>query len=96
MSTMPQLSAMRLELSPSAKDALAAFCDRNGMLRVAVLARIVEWFAGQPEPVQVAVLGQYPKDIEADVAKLILRILSEQGGQKSGGAGKERRGQRTG
>jgi hypothetical protein len=42
------------------------------MTQVAVLSRIVQWFAAQPETIQAAVLGRYPVDITPDIAKLLL------------------------
>ena len=67
---------IRLELTPQAKDALESVCDRNGMTQVAVSSRLVEWFSVQSEMLQAAILGHYPKDIERDIAKLILTRLS--------------------
>ena len=67
---------IRLELRPQAKDALESVCDRNGMTQVAVSSRLVEWFSVQSEMLQAAILGHYPKDIERDIAKLILTRLS--------------------
>src|SRR5262245_46516840 len=52
---------MRIELTPSAKELLTDLCHRNGMTQVSVMSRITEWFAGQSELIQAAVLRQYPK-----------------------------------
>lgn len=41
-----------------------------------MMSRLVEWFAGQPELIQAAVMGRYPGEIEADVAKLILKKMA--------------------
>lgn len=68
---------VRLELTPSAKRALEGICDRNGMTQVSVSSRLVEWFAHQPEMLQGAILGHYPKEIQGDVAKMILARLTE-------------------
>jgi hypothetical protein len=67
---------MRIELTPTAKNLLADLCQRNGMTQVAVMSRITEWFSGQTDLIQAAVLGQYPTAIEADVAKLILKKMA--------------------
>ena len=67
---------VRIELTPSAKDALNDLTDKAGMTQVALLSRLVEWFAHQSDMIQASVLGQYPSEIEADVAKLILKRMT--------------------
>jgi hypothetical protein len=64
---------MRIELTASAKDAVQNFADRAGMTQFAITSRLVEWFASQPETIQSAVLGRYPAEIEADIAKMLLK-----------------------
>ena len=68
---------MRIELSPTAKKQLADTCKKRGMTQVAVASRLVEWFTRQPETIQAAVLGQYPKEIEPDVVRLILERVGK-------------------
>jgi hypothetical protein len=67
---------VRIELTPAAKDALNDLTDKAGMTQVALLSRLVEWFAHQSDMIQASVLGQYPSEIEADVAKLIMKKLA--------------------
>ncbi len=67
---------VRIELTPAAKDALNDLTDKAGMTQVALLSRLVEWFAHQSDMIQASVLGQYPAEIEADIAKLIMKKLS--------------------
>lgn len=67
---------VRIELTPSAKEALNDLTDKAGMTQVALLSRLVEWFSHQTDMIQAAVLGQYPSEIEADIAKLILKRMS--------------------
>jgi hypothetical protein len=67
-----------LELTKEAKTRLAEISKRTGMTQVSVSSRLFEWFSKQSELLQAAVLGQYPKEIEADVAEMILkRVASE-------------------
>ena len=66
---------VRLELTPGAKDRLNEISHRAGMTQLAVTSRLVEWFAGQSELIQSAVLGHYPEEIQGDVAKLILKKM---------------------
>lgn len=66
---------IRLELSQQAKEALEDTCEKNGMTQVAVSSRLVEWFSIQTDMVQAAILGHYPKELESDIAKLILQRM---------------------
>ena len=47
------------------------------MTQVAILSRMVEWFADQPEAVQRLIVGHIPKEIQQDVARLMLKNLSK-------------------
>lgn len=66
---------VRIELTPIAKEKLNALTDKAGMTQVAMLSRMVEWFAGQSDMIQSAVLGQYPVEIQAEIATLILKRM---------------------
>jgi hypothetical protein len=68
---MPRI-IVRIELTPAAKTGFAKVAERDGRTQIATTSRVVEWFSNQPETIQAAILGQYPKDIEADVARLLL------------------------
>jgi hypothetical protein len=68
---MPRI-IVRIELTPAAKSGFSRVAERDGRTQIATTSRVVEWFASQPETIQAAVLGQYPKEIEADVARLLL------------------------
>jgi hypothetical protein len=67
---------LRIELTPSAKEALNSLTDQAGMTQVALLSRLVEWFSHQTDMIQSAVLGQYPSEIQADIAKLIMKQMA--------------------
>ena len=66
---------VRIELTPSAKDSLNDLTDKAGMTQVALLSRLVEWFAHQSDMIQAAVLGQYPLEIQSEIARLILKRM---------------------
>jgi hypothetical protein len=66
---------MRIELTGPAKNKLATLSDKHGMTQVAMMSRLVEWYAGQNELIQGAVMGHYPSEIQGDVAKLILKKM---------------------
>jgi hypothetical protein len=73
---MPPRIIVRIELTPTAKTKLNDLSDRTGMTQVSLLSRLVEWFANESELVQAAVLGHYPREISADIAKLIMKRMS--------------------
>ena len=67
----------RIELTVPTRTKLTDVSHSNGMTQVAVLSRIVQWFAQQPETIQAAILGRYPAEIEPDVAKLLLQRMMD-------------------
>lgn len=71
---------VRIEITPEAKNHLTAMCRKAGMTQVALLSRLVGWFARQPDMIQAAVLGQYPPEVEQEIARLILKQMA---GRKS-------------
>jgi hypothetical protein len=73
---MARRFVMRIELVESAKNHLSELSEKTGMTQVAIMSRMVTWFSTQPELIQAAVLGRYPKEIEQDVAKLILKRMA--------------------
>jgi hypothetical protein len=76
---------VRIELTPEAKSHVNELCKRAGMTQVAMISRMVEWFAGQSDMIQAAVLRQYPAELEADIAKLIIKRLSEKTSESARG-----------
>jgi hypothetical protein len=67
---------VRIELTPPAKKALEGLTEKAGMTQVAMLSRLVEWLAHQPNAVQASVLGQYSAETQADTAKLIVKQMA--------------------
>ena len=61
---------VRIELTPNAKSRLNDLTDKAGMTQVAMLSRLVEWFANQSDMIQAAVLGQYPIEIQSEITSL--------------------------
>lgn len=66
---------MRIELTGPAKSNLSKLSDHHGMTQVAMMSRLVEFFAKQGDLLQSAMLGRYPGEIEADIATLILEKM---------------------
>jgi hypothetical protein len=67
---------LRIELTNGAKNRLSDFCENAGMTQVATLSRMVEWFANQPPAVQRLIVGHIPKEMQKDVARLMLKNLA--------------------
>ena len=72
---MPKRSIMRIELTGAAKSKLSSLSDRHGMTQLAMMSRLVEFFASQQNLLQSAMIGRYPEEIEADIANLILKKM---------------------
>jgi hypothetical protein len=67
---------MRIEVVPSAADALERLADSFGMTRVAVHSRMIEWLADQPDVIQAGVLGLLPTNPPHDIVRLLLKCMS--------------------
>jgi hypothetical protein len=67
---------MRVEVEPSSKDRLDAFCERTGMTKVAAVSRLIDWFCKQSDAVQAMVQGLVPQSIQSSVASIILKRLA--------------------
>ena len=48
------------------------------MTQVAMLSRLVEWFANQPDIIQAAVMGHHPPEIQVDIANLLLKRMQNE------------------
>lgn len=72
---MPQQTTLRIELTDSAKQKLATLSDHHGMTQVAMMSRLVEFFASRDTKVQSAIVGHYPKSMEKEIARLVLASL---------------------
>jgi hypothetical protein len=47
------------------------------MTQVAMLSRLVEWFANQEPVIQSGIMGHYPPEVEVDIAKLLLKRMGD-------------------
>ncbi|HVT88681.1 MAG TPA: hypothetical protein VHD56_07515 [Tepidisphaeraceae bacterium] len=74
---MARRHIMRIELTGHAKQKLTTLSDKHGMTQVAMMSRLVEWFSKQNETVRAAAVLQYPSEIQADIAKVILKGMAE-------------------
>lgn len=76
LSSSSRLVTVRIELTPAAKGQVVAVSDRFGMTQIATLSRLIEWFAGQSEAVQNAVLWEDVEDRSPSVARMILEQMA--------------------
>ncbi len=74
--SMSKKVILRVELTPQAKSTIEDFAERAGMTQFTITSRLVEWFAQQPETIQSFAVKRYPPEIEADVAKMLLKRSS--------------------
>jgi len=66
----------RVEMNSTGKQALERACDSTGMKQVAVMSRVLKWFAAQPDALRKAVLDGRPARLESrEVAALLSRRL---------------------
>ena len=76
-------AVIRLQLDIAAKQALDRLCERRGMTQIAVLSRLVKWFATQDEVIQASVLGLMSDESLGELAEILLQRLS---GKRNGEA----------
>lgn len=62
----------RIELHANAKATLEKLRRAAGMTEVSMMSRLIEWFVHQDEPMRNAALRNFPPEIEAAYAKLIV------------------------
>jgi hypothetical protein len=73
---MPKRHIMQIELSASAKRNVAALGDYHGMTQLAMMSRLVEWFAAQDAWMQLAILSRLPTEEKPDTAKMVLERMA--------------------
>jgi hypothetical protein len=72
----PGRSMINIELSPDAQKAVDDSCDRMGMKKRELVARVLRWFAGQDAEIQTLVLGLIPASVAPMVAKQLLENMT--------------------
>lgn len=74
--SQPGRSMINIELSPEAQKAVDDSCDRMGMKKRELVARVLRWFAGQDAEIQTLVLGLIPPSVAPMVAKQLLENMA--------------------
>ena len=67
---------VRIDLTPPAKKAVETLTEKNGMTQVAMLSRLVEWFAQQPDSIRTAALSMDPEAAESTAGMIIKQMAS--------------------
>jgi hypothetical protein len=67
---------INIELSPEAQQAVDDACDRAGMKKRELVARVLRWFAAQDDEIRALVLGSIPKSVAPMVARHLLESLA--------------------
>src|SRR5260221_11284495 len=69
-------SMINIELSPDAQRAVDDACDKAGMKKRELVARVLRWFAGQDDEIRALVLGAIPKSVAPMVAPHLLESMA--------------------
>lgn len=69
-------SMINIELSPDAQRAVDHACDKAGMKKRELVARVLRWFAGQDDEIRALVLGSIPKSVAPMVARHLLETMA--------------------
>ena len=67
---------INIELSPEAQQAVDDACDKSGMKKRELVARVLRWFAGQDDEIRALVLGAIPKSVAPMVARHLLESMA--------------------
>jgi hypothetical protein len=70
---------MRVDLSGPAKQNIGKLGEHHGMTQLAMMSRLVDWFAGQDATMQSAVLGRFASGEEQDTARMVLERMAKGG-----------------
>jgi hypothetical protein len=70
-------AVFRVQLDIPSKQALERLCEQRGMTQIAVMSRLVTWFAAQDENIQAAVLRQISDQDMAILARELLRRMAD-------------------
>ena len=74
---MSKRAVIRLQLDLSAKAALDDLCHKRGMTQIAVLSRLVTWFAKQDEIVQASILRSLSEESVGALAQQLLTRMAK-------------------
>jgi hypothetical protein len=70
-------SAAQIKPTLKTRRKLEGLAKRHGIKASAVLNRAVDWLDRQPELIQAAVLGRFPGPIDKELAKHIIRSITQ-------------------
>ena len=67
---------INIELSAEAQAAVDDACDKAGMKKRELVARVLRWFAAQDDEIRALVLGSIPKSVAPMVARHLLETMA--------------------
>jgi hypothetical protein len=73
---MAKRHIIRIELSGQAKQNIGKLSDNHGMTNVAMISRLVGWFAEQDVTMQSAVVGRFATGSNLDTATMVLERMA--------------------
>jgi hypothetical protein len=68
-----QRTPCRLSVSNHAAEILTFIARHHRLSKAESLARLLEWFTEQPQSMQALLLALYPKHVENEIARFILK-----------------------
>lgn len=78
LTSMTERQMIKAYVRPEAKQIAEDFVGRTGMSQQEVFSRLLEWFGEQDPVIQHTVMGLLPDGYESDLARIILKRLSDE------------------
>ncbi len=66
----------RVDLTQQTRTQIVELSNEIGVTHVHLASRLVEWFAEQPNKIQLGILGFYPDMTDKDIAKQLLTEIA--------------------
>ena len=66
----------RINLTSQTRSQIMDLSDEIGVTHVHLASKLVEWFADQPNKIQLGILGVQPDVTDKDIAKLLLTDIA--------------------
>jgi hypothetical protein len=82
---MAESKNFRIVLEPAFKAKLVEIFDEQGISQQEGVRRLFAWFCDQPDVIRAAVLGQLPKSVSSDVARMVLERMAGKSSTKRTG-----------
>ena len=67
---------LRINLTQQTRSQIIDLSDDIGVTHVHLASRLIEWFAEQPNKIQLGILGVYPDANDRDIARQLLTEIA--------------------